>query len=211
MKSVLAQRLRAARTAINPPITQRDVAKRMDRSPSAINLWESGKTEPSASDLAVLSTWYQVSSDWLLGVNDDTKPLIRISGAHDALPLHTVSVVPPSALVRWHWENALEILQTAVAYPPNTAAAILVSSDALTSTCPTGCYAVVSKAHPMQPGSIVLACVSKASEPVLRRYIREGGDEMLIADDMRFPTYRLDDGVKIIGKVTEVTIRRTLA
>jgi transcriptional regulator with XRE-family HTH domain len=209
MKSTLAQRLRAARTAINPQITQRDVAKRMNLSPSAVNLWESGKTEPSASDLAELSRWFQVSTDWLLGVDDATRPATR--ARHSETPLiYTVPVVPPTALVRWHWDTVTDILQTAVAYPANTAAAILVSSDALTSTCPTGCYAVVSKGHDVKAGQVVLAVLSKASEPMLRKYVREGGTELLIADDMRYPSYRLDDGVKIIGRVTEVTLRRVL-
>lgn len=209
MKSTLAQRLRAARTAITPQITQRDVAKRMNLSPSAVNLWESGKTEPSASDLAELSRWFQVSTDWLLGVDDANLPRTQAKRS-EAPPVYTVPVVPPTALVRWHWDAVTEILQTAVAYPTNTAAAILVSSDALTNTCPTGCYAVVSKAHDVKAGQVVLAVLSKASEPVLRKYVREGGTELLIADDTRYPSYRLDDGVKIIGRVTEVTLRRVL-
>lgn len=209
MKSTLAQRLRAARTAINPQITQRDVAKRMNLSPSAVNLWESGKTEPSASDLAELSRWFRVSTDWLLGVDDARLPATRAKHS-DAPPIYTVPVVPPTSLVRWHWDAVTEILQTAVAYPANTAAAILVSTDALTNTCPTGCYAVVSKGYDVKAGQVVLAVLSKASEPVLRKYVREGGTELLIADDTRYPSYRLDDGVKIIGRVTEVTLRRVL-
>jgi hypothetical protein len=33
---------------------------------------------------------------------------------------------------------------------------------------------------------------------------------LLVADDPRFPSFRIDDGVKIIGQVTEVTVRRQL-
>jgi SOS-response transcriptional repressor LexA len=207
MKTVLAQRIRAARSAITPAISQRDVAKHMNLSPSAVNLWESGKTEPSATDLAELAKWFNVSTDWLLGV-DSKMPTQKRDRADP--PLWTVPVVPPSSLVRWHWEAATEILQTAAAYPPQTAAAVLVSSDALSSTCPTGCYAVVSKGHNVEPGQIVMATVGKAGEPVLRKYVREGNEGLLSADDMRYPSYRLDDGVKIIGRVTEITVRRIL-
>lgn len=207
MKPVLAQRLRAARQAITPEITQRDVAKHLNLSPSAINLWEAGKTEPSASALAELSRWYHVSCDWLLGVDSGKQAAI---GNKPEAPIFTVPVVPPAAMARWHWDVVVELLQTAVAYPPQTAAAMLVSSDALTSTCPTGCYAVISKAHVPEPGQIVLAIISKASEPVLRKYVREGGDDLLVADDTRFPTYRMDEGVRIVGLVTEITVRKTL-
>jgi len=133
MKPLLAQRLRAARQAITPEITQRDVAKHLNLSPSAINLGEAGKTEPSASALAELSRWYHVSCDWLLGVDSGKQAAI---GNKPEAPIHTVPVVPPSAMARWHWDVVAELLQTAVAYPPQTAAAMLVSSDALTSTCP---------------------------------------------------------------------------
>ena len=207
MKPVLAQRLRAACQAITPEITQRDAAKHMSLSASAINLWEQGKTEPSASALAELSRWYHVSCDWLLGVDSGKQAAI---GNKQEATIFTVPVVPASAMARWHWDVVVELLQTAVAYPPQTAAAMLVASDALSSACPTGCYAVISKAHVPESGQVVLAVISKASEPVLRKYVREGGDDLLVADDIRFPTYRMDEGVRIIGLVTEITIRKSL-
>lgn len=208
MKPLLAQRLRAARNAIHPEITQRQIAKEMDVSPSAVNLWEAGKTEPSATDLAKLSARYKVSTDWLLGV-DEGKSVVR-KEQHDAPDIYTVPVVAPSSLVRWHWNTVSELLQTSSSYPAQTAAAMLVSSDALNSICPNGCYAVISKGHQAEPGQIVLATVGQSTEPVLRKYIREGNDDLLVADDMRFPSYRLADGVKIIGRVTEITLRKTL-
>ena len=63
-KTLLSQRLRAARQAIHPPVTQRQVAARLKLSPSAVNLREAGKTQPAAEDLAELARWYGVSTDW---------------------------------------------------------------------------------------------------------------------------------------------------
>lgn len=205
MKPVLAQRLRAARQAMHPKVTQREVAKRMKLSPSAVNLWEAGKTEPGADHLTQTARCYGVSTDWLLGIGY-TKPVKQSSSRP---PVWTVPVVTPSDMARWHWDAVLELLQTAVLYPPQTAAAMVVSSDALTSSCPTGCYAVVSKGHNVVPGQVVLASVSRASDPVLRKYVREGRDNLLVADDVRYPSYRMDDGITIIGRVTEVTVRRS--
>ena len=207
MKTQFAQRINAARTAISPTITQRDVAKRLELSPSAINLWESGKTEPSLKNLAELCEWYGVSADWLLGIQNKA-PLQRRPAAD--VPLHTVPVVSPSELVRWHWETVKEVLQTSVEYHAQTAAAILVTSDSLTSVCPAGCYAVVSRAHRAEHGCIVLASLGKSPDPVLRRYIKEGSEELLIADDTRYPSYRLDDGVTILGRITEITQRKSI-
>jgi transcriptional regulator with XRE-family HTH domain len=205
MKSLFAQRLRAARQAIHPPVTQREVARKFDLSPSAVNLWEAGKTEPSVQDIIALSRWYEVSTDWLLGLSDG-KPV----SAANRPPLNYVPVVAPSALARWKLDAVIELLQTGVAYPPNTAAGMLVSSDALSSTCPTGCYVVISKGHQVTPGQAVLAVVGRVSDPVIRKYIREGGDDLLVADDTRFPTHKMSDGVRIIGRVVEVTVRKIL-
>jgi transcriptional regulator with XRE-family HTH domain len=202
MKTILSQRLRAARQAMHPSVTQRAVAQRLKLSPSAINLWEHGKTQPSAQDIAELSRWFGVSADWLLGV-ETNRPGPKVKP-----PVFTVPVVDSSALLRWHWEAVSEALQTAVLYPPGTAAAILVASDALSSACPSGAYAVISKAHEAQPGCIVLAAVAKASPPILRRYVREAADDYLVADDSRFPTHRLVDGARLLGRVVEVTVRR---
>lgn len=208
MKTVLAQRLRAARVAIYPEITQRAVAKHFDVSPSTVNLWEAGKTEPSAHDLVELARMYGVTTDWLLGfAQGDGKIITR---GDTSPPIFTVPVVPASALRQWKLTIQTELLQTSSLYPAGTAAGMLVASDALTSTCPTGCYAVVSKGHTVSPGNIVLASITKVGDPVLRKFVREGGDDLLVADDGRYPTYRLSESATIIGRITEVTIRKSL-
>lgn len=207
MKSILGQRLRAARLAIYPEITQRSVAKQLEVSPSSVNLWEAGKTEPSAEALVTLAKMYNVTTDWLLGMADDRNKALRTGSA----PLiFTVPVVPPADLRQWHLNIPTEQLQTSVLYPAGTAAGMVVASDALTSSCPTGCYAVVSKGHTVGPGNIVLASIDRVADPVLRKFVREGGDDLLIADDSRYPTYRLADSAQIIGRVTEVTVRKSL-
>jgi len=122
MKSQLSQRLKSARMAITPPITQRDVAKRLELTPSAVNLWEAGKTEPAASHLAEMARWYQVSTDWLLGV-DSSDTIAKVS-KKGTPTLNSVSVVSPMLLVRWAWDTATELLQTTLAYPPNNSGSI---------------------------------------------------------------------------------------
>lgn len=214
MSQEIAQRLRAARAAMHPTITQRDVAKRLGKSPSAINLWEAGKNEPGLTELGELAKWYSVTADWLIGI-DNTPAKVQQQRAEaaakvDGAPMYSVPVVSAASLTRWAWDVVHEKLQTTVPYPPGTAAALLASSDAISSTCPTGAYAVISNAHQAQPGQYVLAALGGSSEPVLRRFVREGSELLLMADDTRWPTYRVDGGAKIIGKVVEVVVRRTL-
>jgi transcriptional regulator with XRE-family HTH domain len=198
-------RLRSAREAMYPPVTQRDVANRFEVSFSAVNLWEQGKAFPKPGLLVEISQWFSVSVDWLLGI--DKAPLKNVpihSGQH---LVNTVPVVSALALNRWSWDVALDAVQTQVAYPDGTAAAIVVTSDSLTSVVAPGDYAVLSKAHNYDHGSYVLVAIGRASEPVLRKLIKEGGDSLLVADDVRFPTHKLEDGARIIARLVE-TVRR---
>lgn len=205
MKPILAQRIRAARQAIHPPLTQRDVAKQLHLSPSAINLWEAGRTEPSAASLIEMSRMFSVSVDWLLGLEQARPTRARVAPLVNLVP-----VVTPSEMIRWHWDAVSEMLQTSAMYPPSTAAALRVMSEAMSSSCPTGSYVVVSKASLCASGSIVLAHFGKSSEPVLRKLVHEGRDDLLVADDTRFPTYALRDGATIIGRAVEVVVRHSL-
>ncbi len=205
MLKILAQRLKAARGAMRPAVTQRDVAKKFKVTPGCVSLWESGSTEPSADNLAELARTYGVSVDWLVGLEDRTPIAVNKN-----IKISTVPVVTPAALVRWRLDAPVDRLQTLVAYTSGTAAAMLVASDALSRTCPTGCYVVVSKEQEAVRGGVVMAVVGDAREPILRRLINEGGESMLIADDARWPTVLLNDGARIIGPVTEISIKRRL-
>lgn len=203
MSKILAGRLKAARSAMHPPVLQREVAKRFHVTPGAVCLWEKGHTEPSVPVLADLARLYGVSVDWLVGLSDQRRAAVE-------QPVHTVPLVSARALAHWKLDNVLGLLQTSVSYPEGTAAAMLVSTDALTSSCPTGSYAVVSRTHKPTPGSVVLASTGKVSEPILRRYVAEGGDTLLLADDARWPTVKLASASKVVGCVVEVTQRKRM-
>ena len=199
-------RVRAARKALLPKLPQRAAAKKLGVSPSAINLWEMGKTEPGLDRLADISRLYNVSVDWLLGLeNARITPVTT-----DAAPVNLVPVVLPQDLVRWKVSEATAFIQTLLSYPAQTAAAFSVTSDALSSTCPPGSIAVISKGHAPTPGQVVLAVVGQAEEPVLRKFIREGGEDLLVADDTRYSTHKVGPNAKILGVITETGTRKAL-
>lgn len=201
------QRLRSAREAVHPPVTQRDVANRLGISFSAVNLWEQSKAFPKPEYLVELSKWFSVSVDWLLSIEQSPRKSVALAAGTQLM--HSVPIVAPQSLNRWSWDVAMGAVQTEIAYPERTAAAIIVSSDSLASIVSPGDFAVLSKSHQWEPGNIVLAAIGR-SEPVLRRYIREGGDDLLVADDQRFPTHRLDEGTRIIARLVETVRRRVI-
>lgn len=73
----LPERLREMREKLS--FSQRDVAKRLDVSPSLISGYETGERTPSVEVLLQLSYLYKCSVDYLLGkVREDTSLTVPI-------------------------------------------------------------------------------------------------------------------------------------
>lgn len=66
----LPERLKQLRWQSN--LSQRDVAKKLDVSPSIISCYETGERTPSAENLLALSYLYKCSIDYLLGKERNT-------------------------------------------------------------------------------------------------------------------------------------------
>lgn len=62
------ERLKELRTERN--ITQQELGKLVNMSKMAISHWEKGHSEPSISQLIILSNYFEVTVDYLIGKND---------------------------------------------------------------------------------------------------------------------------------------------
>jgi transcriptional regulator with XRE-family HTH domain len=62
------ERLKELRTERN--ITQQELSKLVNMSKMAISHWEKGHSEPSISQLIILSNYFEVSVDYLIGKTD---------------------------------------------------------------------------------------------------------------------------------------------
>ena len=65
---IFAERLKSLRTERN--LSQWQLSKQSGITRSSISLWETGKREPSASAIVVLSKFFCVTADYLLGLSD---------------------------------------------------------------------------------------------------------------------------------------------
>lgn len=72
----IADRIKYAREKNN--LTQTELAKKMSVTRSSVNAWEMGITIPSTERLAELAAVLNVSSDFLLGIDDNDS--ISLSG-----------------------------------------------------------------------------------------------------------------------------------
>lgn len=62
------ERLKELRTAKG--LSQMQLAKKLGLSQSAVAKWELGKTEPTASAIILLASFFEETTDYLLGVSD---------------------------------------------------------------------------------------------------------------------------------------------
>lgn len=62
------ERLKELRTERN--ITQQELGKVVNMSKMAISHWEKGHSEPSISQLIILSNYFEVTVDYLIGKNE---------------------------------------------------------------------------------------------------------------------------------------------
>lgn len=200
MKSILAQRIQAAREAMFPPVNQKDIATKLGRSPSAVSLWESGKNEPRPAEIVALAKTFGVSVGWLMGV-DETNNTVQTSSSQG------IPVVSMDALKEWDLSAPSEHVYTVKDYPSGTAAGFINNSSALPSIAPMGAICIVSKAHQPTNGRPVVAVVD--GDIMLRRIVVDGGQTLLMADDHRFPSITLDKAT-VLGSIVEVIQRTTL-
>jgi transcriptional regulator with XRE-family HTH domain len=74
---MLAKRLRELRE--ENEYTQKDIADKIGLTKSAYGYYERGKSVPDAQTLVQLSKIFDVTTDYLLGLSDDKKPIEDIT------------------------------------------------------------------------------------------------------------------------------------
>lgn len=70
MKNILYLRLSELLTEYN--ISKRKLAEKIGVSAMSISDWSNGKVQPTAENIYMLSQYFHVSADYLLGLEDET-------------------------------------------------------------------------------------------------------------------------------------------
>lgn len=78
-------RLRDLRRENN--LTSRDLAKLLNVSQPTITRWENGLQEPSKKNVKKLASYFNVSSDYLLGLTDEREPYKKPMKFEEALKI----------------------------------------------------------------------------------------------------------------------------
>lgn len=74
MMETIGSRIRKARESLNPPLSQKDFALRLGKTPSAISLWEADKNLPRLDEIGDVAKALGVTISFLLGEATDQLP-----------------------------------------------------------------------------------------------------------------------------------------
>ena len=110
-QEILARRLAEARRRSG--LSGTEVAKRIGRGRSTLQEWESGRTNPTAVDVAALANAYHCSTDWLLGRDCDTGFLATVDSRAIRVLMNSTDVLDfqallPTVACRVHEDTVVE-------------------------------------------------------------------------------------------------------
>jgi transcriptional regulator with XRE-family HTH domain len=211
----IGDRLREARTSVEPELAQSELSRRLGLSRTAVAMYETNRSVPSAETLAKLAMTLQRSSDWFLGLSDDPTPAAQRSRLDVPVflcpLLSSTDIKNPEA---WRGRKALGWIQMEYAWPVAQAAALRMPDDTMEPSIRSGALVICARVvlHGEDEGgqpAIVLADVG-AGAPVLRRLLRDGPHMWLAAERQGLPLRAVDKHVKVIARAVEVCERKTL-
>lgn len=208
MKSSMGARIAKARLERN--LSQAELARRLGVSRSAVSLWEIDQAKPEGVRLAEVARCLDVSTDHLLGLPTDE----RASRGRADPP--SVPVYQPMEVAAWAAGGyvPLEVAdrgrcQTTALHGWNRAIAMPVQGPAMTPDIPAGAVIVLTRDGTPRSGDVVVVDVGRGA-PIVRTLVDEGSGPVLVPTNSQFPVVPLPAGSRVVGRVVEIVIRRTL-
>lgn len=201
------ERIRSAR--VRRGLTQAELAKRLGVSRGAPSMWEIDRARPDPDRLPELARELGVSVDHICG-NERVDRQGERTGiqAPPTVPLLTPAEVAAWGAGRYAQAQASERVQTSISISYGKGCAMTVANNAMAPAFPPGCIVVISREHEPSSGAPVVIDMGRGA-PMLRYLIDEGTEPTLAPENPQFQLMPLGEG-KIIGRVVEVIVRRTL-
>lgn len=215
----MPERIRAKR--IEKGLTQKDIAKYVGRSASAVTQWETGSTQPNGENLVLLAEILDVDVQWLVNGKHREQPII--SPDYDNWDEAGAIVIPILS-----WDEASDLKQkydgfnllrthkcllsyvggdypfALVAeerYVPHTGRVVIPDGAHLILDCDSSSVTEINE------GMMILVKHKKPnSQPCIRRVISDGIELYLEPPYTGMEAFRLNDSWVILGVLRQVII-----
>jgi len=202
---LLAERLKLLRT--EKELTQQDVADKLEITRQAYNNYETGKRKLDNESLIVLSEFFGVSTDYLLGKTDNKVPIKMPKKKGVKIPvLGRVQAGAPT--------DAIEEVIGWEEITPEMAAigeffGLKIKGDSMSPMFLDGDTVIVKKQNCVENGEIAVVLVN-GSDATVKKFVKHSNGVSLVAINpayppMFYPTQEVMDlPVVVCGKVKEL-------
>lgn len=194
-------------------LSQTEFAKRFKVARSTIAMWETGDRVPDTETIGKLAEFFDVSSDYLLGLTNDPTPRPRIDFENDILEIDSVLRIPLLGYIAAgnpifadeHIEEWIEFPNIGGKYKEGELFALRVKGDSMIgSRIYPGDVVIVRMQNYVDDGDIAVVNVD-GENATLKRVKRVNGQYILYADNPNYQPIVIDsDRARICGKVVKV-------
>lgn len=207
---MFGEKLKALR--LKNQLTMDELAKNLNKqfnttiSKSMISRWESGKADPSITNVKYLIKYFNV--DYTYFVGKDPSNVIQIADKH----LVNIPIIGEIAMGTPITAEQNIIGYTTEVYddmPTDELFALRCKGHSMEPTIPDGAIAILKQAVDVEDDEIAAVQVDHDEAATLKRIQHVGNTVLLKPDNPAYPTLTLDKDHqgRIIGKLIEVKIR----
>ena len=189
-------------------LSQYEIGKILGITSQAYGHLENGKRDISTDYLKILSEFYNVSIDYILGLTNNSKESIDLTDKLFIIPI--VGRVPAGEplLAEENISGYLPIdpMMYHLTSPENLFF-LKVVGESMNNVVPDGSYVLIKKQDYAETGDVVVALVNGDNEATLKRFKQLENNFVMLEPDSSIPEYHpriinlRDTEFKIIGKV----------
>lgn len=199
--------LRIRELRINKKISQKELAKIFFIPPSTFNQYETGKRQPDYETLKKIADYFDVSTDYLLGRNEQgDAPQPSVPGAKWIPVLGNVQAGAPV--------EAIEDIIDYEEITPDMAKsgeffALQIRGESMQPRFTEGDVVIVRKQNDVESGDIAVVLVNGEDATVKRLFKQDGGISLVSTNPAFAPIFFNDEKIKtlpvsVIGRVVEL-------
>lgn len=189
-------------------LAQADLGKILEITSQAYGLLENGKRDISTEYLKVLSNFYNVTTDYILGISSDRKGNSELKETLFLIPI--VGKIPAGEPLLAE-DNIVAYLPIDPSMyglsNPDNLFFLQVIGDSMNNVIPDGSYVLIKKQDYAETGDVVAAIINGDNEATLKRFKQLDDMFILLEPDSTNPEHiqrvinLKDTDFKIVGKV----------